>query len=384
MSAQPIDSDLILTSDQSQINNILNTFGVAAYKLTDINLQKKIEAIDKTKFFNTANCVLKEEYNVTEPTLEEKLNPNTYKPKKVPDAASGMIHQYFTPIHHLIHDSEDFNSCMTNIYNEEVKYLPNRLRITNKMKYDSNSLHIEGLDIFNLENDNITINPGEIAMIVGLSGTRKFVFWDIKDRDKQPLYNYYKDKGKKEFTKIDPVWMEEFYPNCRREVNIDCNQSPVLIMWRETTPHEIASSPALSLFISPTTTFNYTKPKINTLLPIEYDNLCIHESNLIGMCYNQAGIKWPSGKKTYMFCHQRSISFWLGKIKDFYKMENKLRCRLINNGHINQHSVEYQNKLLEKNIVLPDRLFNPDMPKICLDLTELSNDILIRYGFISN
>ena len=384
MSALPIDSNLILTTDQSQINNILDTFGVAAYKLTDINLQQKIEAIDKTKFFNTANCVLRDEYNVSEPTLQEKLNPNTYKPKKVPDAASGMIHQYFTPIHHLIHSSEDFNSCMASIYNQEINYLPNRLRITNKTKYDPNSLHIEGVNIFNLENDNITINPGEVAMIVGLSGIRKFVFWDIKDLDKTPLYNYYNDKGKKEFTKIDINWMEQFYSNCRKEVNIDCNESPVLIMWRETTPHEIASSPALSLYISPTKSFNYTKPKINSLMPIEYDNLSVHESNLIGMCYNQAGILWPSGKKTYMFCHQRSIGFWLKKIKNCYIENNKLRCRLINKGDINHHSIEYKNKLSEKNIILPDKLFDPNMPKICLDLTELPDEVLRKYGFIIN
>ena len=150
---------------------------------------------------------------------------------------------------------------MNSIYNQEVNYLPNRLRITNKTKYDPNSLHTEGINIFNLENDNITINPGEISMIVGLSGIRKFVFWDIKDQDKMPLYNYYIDKGKKEFTKIDINWMEKFYSNCRKEVNIDCNESPVLIMWRETTPHEIASSPAFIIYFI-TKSFNYeTKNK---------------------------------------------------------------------------------------------------------------------------
>lgn len=382
MQPQLINSNLITTSNYQEINTILDNYGVVAYKLSDISTQEKINCIDKTNFYNTANNLLKTNFKVLEPTLSEKLNPYIFKKRNVPDAASGFIHQYFTPIHHLIHNSIDFRSCMNCLYNDNVKYLPNRLRITSKTKYDKNSLHIEGIDIFRNNNEQISIIPGEIAMIVGITGIRKFVFWDIKNKDLKPLYDYYTSKGSKEFTKIDFAWMSDNYPNCRKEVDIECNDSPVLIMWRETTPHEIASSPSLSLFISPTTSFNHTKPKITTLQPLEYQNLTVHQSNLIGMCYNLPGILWPSGKKTYMFCHQRSIGFWLLKIKDDFKNNNKMRLKLIS-GSINQHSNEYKQKLIEKNIYLPDIIFSTNFPKIVIDITELPDNILKDYGFIS-
>ena len=104
------------------------------------------------------------------------------------------------------------------------------------------------------ENDNGTIRlkNGEIAALVGLTGNRRFVFWDIKNRNLKPLYDYWKKSGGKEFTNLNPKWMEDNYPNCRKVINIDCTECPVIIIWRETTPHEIALSPSLSLYISPT------------------------------------------------------------------------------------------------------------------------------------
>ena len=129
------------------------------YKRQDISNQEKINCIDNTSFYKTANLLFKNEYKVSEPLLSEKLNPHTFKKRNVPDAASGFIHQYFTPIHHMVHNSEDFRSCMNNLYDENVKYLPNRLRITSKTKYDKNSLHIEGINIFSNNNGNISIIP---------------------------------------------------------------------------------------------------------------------------------------------------------------------------------------------------------------------------------
>ena len=379
-----LDNSLILTNNYENINSILNQYGVAVYRINDISFEEKKISIDKTKFYNTVNCVLKEEFNVTEPSLQEKLNPSTFKNRKVPDSASGFINQYFTDIHQTIHNSDNFRDCMNYLYNGNVKYLPNRLRITNKTKYDNNSLHIEGINIFDKsENGEISIIPGELAMIVGLSGKRKFVFWDINGKDLKPLYKYYINKGSKEFTKIDFKWMNENYQNCRREVNIDCNDKPILIIWRETTPHEIASSPSLSLFISPTKNFNNNKIKINTLMPKEFDSLTVHQSNLLAMCYNQAGIIWPSGKKTYMFCHQRSISHWLPKIKEYFKENNKMKMRLITIGEI-EKNLNFYEGLSSKNIIFPNTYIINNVPNFTIDITRLSNNILIDYGFIEN
>lgn len=378
-----LDNSLISTDNYENISNILNQYGVAVYRLNDISFEEKKISLDKTKFYNTVNCVLKEEFNVTEPSLQEKLNPSTFKNRKVPDSASGFINQYFTDIHHTIHNSNNFRNCMNYLYDNNVKYLPNRLRITNSLKYDNNSLHIEGINIFEKsENGEIIIIPGELAMIVGLSGKRKFVFWDINGKDLKPLYDYYINKGSKEFTKIDFNWMNDNYPDCRREVNIDCNNMPVLIIWRETTPHEIASSPSLSLYISPTKNFNNTKIKINSLMPKEFNNLTVHQSNLLAMCYNQAGIIWPSGKKTYMFCHQRSISHWLPKIKDYFKDNGKIRMKLITNGDINKDLHFYQ-RIVDKNINFINWQILNNKPKLVFDITNLSNNILVDYGFLN-
>ena len=376
-----LDESIVLTDNISNINLLLDQYGIAVYKLNSINELDKINAINSTKFYTTANNILKDP--ILEPSLTEKINPSTFKNRKVPDAHSGMVHQYFTPIHHLIHNNIDFQNYMNLLYNNDVKYLPNRLRICNKMKYDNNSLHIEGIDIFGELDGKTVIKGGELAMIVGLTGIRKFVFWDLQNKDILPLKKYCESKGNKEFTKIDPLWMNSNYPDCRREINIDCNSSPAIIIWRENIPHEIALSPSLSLYISPTKTFDkISKCKPNTLQPIEYTNLSRHDSNLLGMCYGLSGGFWPSGKKTYMFCHQRSISHWLPKIKDYYKEGTKLRCKLITNGEINQHSDEFKQKILERNIYLPEIIYNSNMPKINLDITNLSDTILKGYGYM--
>lgn len=372
-----LDPNKVICNTPENIDNILDKYGVVAYKL-DIENGEKISALEKTKFYNTVNSVLKEA--VSEPSLNEKLNPSLFKLRKVPDSHSGFVGQYFTPIHHMVHENTNFQNCMNYLYDNEVKYLPNRLRISNKYKYDKNSLHIEGEDIFNNDNDNISLKRGELAIIVGISGIREFIFWDLSNKDLKPLYKYWEKKGSKNFTKIDPTWMNNNYSGCRVKLTIDCTNDCYLIIWRENIPHEIASSPALSIFISPTKNFDNKKTKSNTLQPIELDNLSSHESNLIGMCYQQSGLFWPSGKKTYMFCHQRSITHWLPKIKDYYKQNGKMRMRIITNGTIDHNNQTYKDKLNERNIVLPQLIFN--MPKLFIDISILSDRILSDYGFI--
>ena len=185
---------------------------------------------------------------------------------------------------------------------------------------------------------------------------RRFVFWDVKNL--KPLYDYWKKNGEKEFTNLDPEWMEQNYPNCRKVININCNNCPVIIIWRETTPHEIALSPSLSVYISPATKFNDKRIiKVNTMQNKEYEGITIQESNLIGMCYHQPGYLWPSGKKTYSFCHNRAYNKWTPLVKDYFKNNQKLQSRLITSGTINHKSENYRKMLADRNIKLPDRIF---------------------------
>ena len=57
-----------------------------------------------------------------------------------------------------------------------------------------------------------------------------------------------------------------------------------------------------------------------------------------------------------------------------------MRLKLIE-GNINHHSDDYKQALLEKNINLPDAIFLINIPKIILDITQLSDNILKDYGF---
>ena len=56
-------------------------------------------------------------------------------------------------------------------------------------------------------------------------------------------------------------------------------------------PHEIASSPCLSLYMSPIKNFDTKKivERPITSQPIEYKGLTIHESDLLGICYEMGG-----------------------------------------------------------------------------------------------
>jgi hypothetical protein len=375
-----INSNEILCDDILNLENILNKFGIVVVALNSITSEKLKTTLNKTKFYSTANDMLK--IPVEEPTLEEKINPMLFKKRDVPDALSGFIHQYFTPAHHLIHMDETFRCVMNELYGQDLKYLPNRMRITSKYKYDENSIHIEGVDLFENDNGTIKLKNGEIATLVGLTGNRRFVFWDVKNKDLKPLYDYWKKRGEKEFTNLDPKWMEQNYPNCRKVINIDCTKCPVIIIWRETTPHEIALSPSLSLYMSPTTKFNESMVvKVNTMQNKEYEGISMHASNLIGICYEQPGFLWPSGKKTYSFCHNRAYNKWTPLVKDYFKNNGKLQSRLITCGNIDHKSENYRKMLLEKKIILPDRIFEDYMPNITLDILNIPDVLLKEYGF---
>ena len=59
---------------------------------------------------------------------------------------------------------------MNQLYGVNLKYLPNRMRITTKYKYDKNSIHIEGIDIFDNDNGNVKLkwrNSNEKICILG-------------------------------------------------------------------------------------------------------------------------------------------------------------------------------------------------------------------------
>ena len=189
---------------------------------------------------------------------------------------------------------------------EDIKYLPKRLRVCRKFKNNSKSLHIEAHELFEETSDGkLRLIPGDIASLVGLTGIRRFVFWDMNDANLKPLKEYYDTHGSNEFTMLDPAFMHKHYSGRRRMINIDCRDTPHIILWQESNPHEIADSPSISLYISPVRKFN-TRDKIKKVTsyqPVEYLGLTYHESNLLGLCYNMGGYEWPSGKKLYQFAH---------------------------------------------------------------------------------
>lgn len=374
----------VLCHSPDDILKTLDKFGVAviALECDDTLLH---DAIKDTKFYNTANAIFKDEFKVVEPTMEEKLNPKTYKKRKAGDDAQGMLHQYGTPIHTLIQNNPTFRNTMKTLYGDNLKYLPNRLRKCTKFKNEQKSLHIEAHELFKVdETGNISLIPGDIATIVGLTGIRRFGFWDMSDADLNPLKEYHEKHGGSEFTMIGPEYMHKHYPRRRHMINIDCTKQPHIIMWRESNPHEISHSPSLSIFLSPVSQFNNTRiTKVTSYQPAEYIGLTYHESDLLGLCYNMGGFEWPSGKKCYQFCHHRAYKHFIPKIKaDYTDGSGKFKMKLVKNGTIDQHTPEYQAKLRELGIALPKVAFYPTTPKFVVDITKLPIQILKDYGFI--
>ena len=379
-----VDAMLITAKTHDEILPILDTYGVAVIAIP-VDETKLKEALKNTSFYNTANAIFKDEFKVPEPTMEEKLNPAVYKKRQAGDDAQGMLHQYGTPIHHLIQNNSQFRQSMTAIYGTGMKYLPNRLRKCTKFKNEPKSLHIEAHELFRVDaSGTISLIPGDIATIVGLTGIRRFGFWDMKDADLKPLKAYHERHGGSEFTMIDPAYMHKHYPGRRRMINIDCSKQPHLIMWRESNPHEISHSPSLSLFLSPVKQFNMTPIKsVTSYQPKEYIGLTYHESNLLGLCYNMGGYEWPSGKKLYQFCHQRAYKYYLPKVRSEYKdSAGKFQMKLVKNGKVDQHTAEYQAKLKKLGIILPKIAFAKETPNFVVDITKYPITILRDYGFI--
>ena len=385
-----IPTSTVLASSPEEIKPLLAQHGVAVIALTDVAIVDKILALHNTQFYRTANAVFNADNQVQEPTLEEKVRPETLKVRKAPDAASGFVHQYGTPIHTLIQGSPTLRTSMNTLYDKErAIYAPNRLRHTRKFKFNDNTLHIEGLNLFEFDEEAQTASlvPGEVATIVGLAGQRRFVFWDMNNADIWPLFQYC---NKKKTTwgdgcQLPPDWMHEHYPGRRRMITVDCSEHPMLIMWQESTPHEIADSPSLSAFVSPID--KYETAKIENVLsyqPREYLGLTKHESNLLGLCYEMPGFQWPSGKRCYIFCHTRAYYHYLPKIKpEFLAPGQCFQMKIIDTGTINQHDPKYQKKLKKRKIKIPEIAFGENMPNFVTDITLWSDELLKDYGFIN-
>ena len=385
-----IDQKIVEANSPSDIQTLLNTHGVAIIALDDITTLQRNNAVNATKFYQNANAIFKEN-TIKEPPLLQKLMVNKYKQQKAPDASSGMIHQYFTPIHHLLHSSNTLMNVFDTLTGGPTIYAPNRLRICNRFKFDDNSLHIEGKNIFEVKDDTIKLLPGDIACIAGIAGQRRFVFWDMNGADLKPIYDLWVKNGCKNWTKPDPNWMQQHYGGRRRMVTVDCSKKPYLILWSESTPHEIALSPSLSAFISPVEKFDTKKITKNTMTsyhPKEYLGLTRHESNLLACCYNMPGFTWPSGKKAYAFCHSRAYGFYLDRIRDRYTKQNALGRRTFQQALLDtdygwdQHTPEYQAALSERGIKLPKVAFADTTPNFIVDLLSLPDQTLKNYGFI--
>ena len=379
-----VETKKVLASSPDEVHDILARNGVAVIALP-VDKDEMEKALKETKFYNTANSIFKDEFKVAEPTAEELRNPAKYKRRKAGDDAQGMIHQYGTPLHTLIQMNPTLRATMNALYGRDINYLPNRLRISRRFKNNDKTLHIEAHELFRTNKDGeIELIPGEVAMTIALRGTRRFGFWDLNGADLKPLKEYHEKHGS-EFTLIDPDYMHEHYPGRRRMVNVDCSETPHVIMWQESNPHEIAGSPSLSIFVSPVKGFNNTKiRKVTTYQPVEYVGLTYHESDLLGLCYNMGGFEWPSGKKLYQFVHHRAWNHYKNKTKDYYKNNGKFQQRLITTGKVDQHTAEYKAKLKEMKIELPEIAFHKDTPNFVVDITKLPITILKDYGFIKS
>ncbi len=386
ISKEPINvpTEDILAKSPAEVQQILTRYGVAGIALP-VDKGEMERALKETKFYNTANAMFKDEFKVAEPTTEELKNPAKYKKRKAGDDAQGMLHQYGTPLHTLIQMNPTLRATMSSLYGRDINYLPNRLRISRKFKNNGKTLHIEAHELFRTNKEGeIELIPGEVAMTIALRGTRRFGFWDLNGADLNPLKDYYEEHGS-EFTLVDPDYMHQHYPGRRRMVNVDCDETPHVIMWQESNPHEIAGSPSLSIFVSPVKGFNNTEiTKVTSYQPIEYLGLTYHQSDLLGLCYNMGGYEWPSGKKCYQYVHHRAWCHYRDKTKDEYKINGKFRQRLILTGEVDQHTTEYQAKLKEMKIELPEKVFHRSMPNFVVDITKLPITILKDYGFIKS
>jgi len=388
MNPTEINTQHVTIYNINTIKDILLENTVAIYPINDISKEIRNTALNETNFYQNVNHMFKEP--IPEPTLYEKLHPAELKKHKVPMASQGFINEYFTNIHMLLNKNSNIKTLFDNIYNMKHKLAPNRLRICRKFKHISNSLHIEGEDIFQKEDEHVKLLRGKnFGCIAAITGIRRFVFWDMKGANILPLYEYWKNKGGKNFTKIDLTWMNNTYPNRRKMITVDCSEHMHLIFFDHCIPHEIALSPSLSAFISPIEHFNNTKiTKICSYHPPEYLGLTKHESNLLGSCYNLPGFEWPSGKTAHLI-HARAYTFYINRLKDRYlKIKQNgaktIQMQLPITGTINQRSSYYQQALTNKGIKLPSIAFDSNTPNFIVDLLTLDTNVLKLYGFIDD
>lgn len=379
----------LLVDDVKDLNAKLLEKGVAVLRLP-INKVDRDNALNKTQFYRTANAIFKDEFKIKEPTLDQKLNPKKII-NKAPDSSQGWIHQYATPIHHLVQQDGVFRNAMKEIEGmETLKFMQNRLRYSRKYKLDPKTLHFDGFPFKEKDGKIIWDDKPLTATIIGLAGIRRYCWWDIKNCDLKPIYDYWA-KQKKAFTLIDPKFMETHYAGCRRMVDVDCSQHIHIIIFLENIPHEIASSPCLSLYLSPIKEFDTKKICKNpiTSQPIEYKGLSMHDSDLLGICYEMGGAEWPSHKKLYQSYHQRAYAHYQPRTREEYLLTTPAgkkchRMKLITTGEINQKSEEYKRKLKERNITLPKIAFEKDTPLFVTDILKFPDQILKDYGFIKN
>jgi len=381
-----IDLNSIIIHDIAHAREMILREGAAVYRL-NISTAERNAAVEKTSFYANTNNMFVEK--ISEPSLAQKLEPKKVPKQRVPMAAQGFINEYFTPIHSLINGNREVGKILDTIYQRKTKRHINRLRLCQKSKLDARSLHIEGEHIFITSQDGVTqFNPDpEIGCIAAITGVRSFVYWQIPTDEALQMYLYWKEKGSKSFTKIDPDWMNEHYGAYRRIVTVDCKDHIHLIFFNHVLPHEIALSPSLSVFISPVIEYNKTKiKKICTFHPPEYLGLTKHESNLLGACYHRPGFEWPSGKTAHLI-HHRAYPFYIERLKDRFlttKTNGKkgIQMQLPSHGTICQKTKDYREKLKARGIILPNIAFAENTPHFVVDLLERSDYELTLYGFI--
>tara|TARA_R110001599_G_scaffold129106_1_gene303217 strand:- start:339 stop:1556 length:1218 start_codon:yes stop_codon:yes gene_type:complete len=384
-----------LIANNQNFREILMKNKVAILPLT-ISEEERNIALENTNFYDTSNSVLKEEYKIAEPSIQQKLNPKTIK-NKAPDAIQGWIHQYWSPIHNIVQQDLNYRYVMNLLNNENrdevvdensptpICHKPGRMRYCKTNKQDRRSLHFDGKPFKLFEDNTIRFDDNPIiSTIIGLSGIRRFTWWDLTNKNLKPIYDYWKRNGEKNFTFVNYEFMNTFYSGCRKMVDIDCSTNIYLMAFLENTPHEISYSPSLSLHLSPIKKYN--NEKINTPITfqaIEFKNLTQHETDLLALCYKMGGSHWPSGKKLYQSYHVRAYGHFCEKTKNYYKDDkNKHQMRLINIGKVDQHTKEYQEKLKSLKIKLPSIAFHENTPNFVIDITELPEIILKDYGFI--
>ena len=97
------------------------------------------------------------------------------------------------PIHHLIEQDQQFRDAISIVEGEPVsKFMQNRIRLgARKARLEITSLHFDGLPFEKPAEDGsveFTKNP-LTATILGLTGLRRFCWWDIKEKNLRPIYD---------------------------------------------------------------------------------------------------------------------------------------------------------------------------------------------------